>query len=689
MTEQSYGLHEKKEARSGAWLYVYMTLLICLLLFAMSVATQEVASMYNYHKALGAPFYKTYYAPWNVFIWANKFPQAQQAIDAGTKKGQVAFALPLILVLGVWQLFMHSPQIYKLLHGSARWAKKKDIEKAGLFATEGVYVGGWEDPKTKKLHYLRHNGPEHVLVFAPTRSGKGIGLVLPTLLSWRESAIVLDIKGENWALTSGWRQRQGQRVLRFEPTDNKGTGARFNPLEEIRLHTAHAIPDTQNIASMIVDPDGKGLKDYWNKAAFALLGGAILHCLIEVRRKENRTATLSDLSLMLADPEKENAVLLQEMLIFDHGNVLEEFLGANKSEAEAVHIFVASSAREMLNKADNELSGVVSTAVANLALYRDPIVAANTAACDFRISDLMNGDSASSLYLVIRPSDIDRLRPLIRLILNIILRRLTEEMEFAEGRSVAGYKHRLLLMMDEFTSLGRLEIFERSLAFMAGYGLKTYFIVQDLTQLHAAYTKDESIMSNCHIRIAYAPNKIETAKVLSDMTGKTTVITRKTSLSGNRSGRLGKASVSMSETGRALLTPDECMRLPGAVKDSSGKIVESGHMLLFPAGFYPIYGRQILYFLDPIFSQRSLVSTPSMSDRITETPQERELREQKLLVYDVNTAAQPTVLPSTSSDSDEYEFEEPTFDGEEPDFEEPDFDEPKFVEPDFNDEESA
>lgn len=264
------------------------------------------------------------------------------------------------------------------------------------------------------------------------------------------------------------------------------SGARFNPPAEIRLHTVHAIADTQNIASMIVDPDGKGLKDYWNKAAFALLGGAILHCLIEVRRKENRTATLSDLGLMLADPEKENAILFQEMLNSEQAIVLQEFLGASKEESLSVQRFIASSAREMLNKADNELSGVVFTAVANLALYRDLIVAANTSECDFRIDDLMNYEAPVSLYLVIRPSDIDRLRPLIRLILNIILRRLTEDMEFADGRSVENYKYHLLLMMDEFTSLGKLEIFERSLAFMAGFGLKAYFIVQDLTQLHAA-----------------------------------------------------------------------------------------------------------------------------------------------------------------------------------------------------------
>jgi type IV secretion system protein VirD4 len=440
---------------------------------------------------------------------------------------------------------------------------------------------------------------------------------------------------------------------------------------------------------MIVDPDGKGLKDYWNKAAFALLSGAILHCLVTVLQKEKRIANLSDLGLMLADPEKENTVLFNEMLTGQQAIVLEQALGASKEAALSVQQFIASSAREILNKAENEMSGVVSTSVANLALYRDPIVAKNTSFCDFRIEDLMNYESPVSLYLVIRPSDIDRLRPLIRLILNIILRRLTEDMEFKDGRSVENYKYKLLLMMDEFTSLGRLEIFERSLAFMGGFGLKGYFIVQDLTQLYSAYTKDESIMSNCHVHIAYAPNKIYTAKVLSEMTGKATIVTQKTSLSGSRSGHLGRASVSISETGRALLTPDECMRLPGAKKDADKQITEAGDMLVFPAGFPPIYGKQILYFLDPVFLERAKVPTPLKSDRLVPDDTEETPTENPFIYTvepdDTKQATDTSEIPEYSID-DEPDFEEPTFDGEEPDF---DGEEPDFVEPNFDTQESA
>jgi type IV secretion system protein VirD4 len=278
--------------------------------------------------------------------------------------------------------------------------------------------------------------------------------------------------------------------------------------------------------------------------------------------------------------------------------------------AENIKESIDSYAGEAVIKADRELSGVVSTAITNLSLYRDPTVAKNTAVSDFVISDIMGSDDPVDLYLVVSPANLDRLRPLLRVFFNLALRKMTEKMEFKGGRSVAAYKHRLLLMLDEFTSLGKLEIMQKALAFMAGYGLKAFIIVQDLSQLQEAYTKDESITSNCHVRIAYAPNKIETAKLLSEMTGKTTVVDKKTSVSGKRIGSLSNASVQMREVARPLLTPDECMRLKGPLKDESGRITEPGDMLIFVAGYNAVYGQQILFFMDMELLKRSQIPAP-------------------------------------------------------------------------------
>ncbi|WP_320008135.1 type IV secretory system conjugative DNA transfer family protein [Maridesulfovibrio sp.] len=620
-----YGLGKKKKK---AWTgLMYMVFTVLLAFFAMGYATQNAAELYGYHKALGPTAYKQFYWPWMIFFWI-QFLQPHKLLDTIMSEAEMIFVFPQLIALFLLASTMRKIKGVDDIHGTAHWAEKKEIKKAGLLEGSGAYVGGWQDKKV--LRYLRHNGPEHIIAFAPTRSGKGVGLVLPTLLSWGESSIVLDIKGENWALTSGWRKQQGHKVMKFDPTDTNGSSARYNPLAEIRLGGPHAIPDAQNIASMIVDPDGKGLKDYWNKAAFSFLGGTMLHCLIHFQIHEGRHATLNDLSLMLADEDRDMSELFEEMLTYDHVEYLQTLFGdsMNNESMVAIRKFIAAAAREMLNKADAELSGVVSTAVANMALYRDPVVNWATSGCDFHIADLMNSDDPVSLYLVIRPSDIDRLRPLVRLILNIVLRRLTEEMEFSNGQVKANYKHRLLLMLDEFTSLGRMEIFERALAFMAGYGIKAYIIVQDLAQLQSAYGKEESIMSNCHLRIAYAPNKIETAQVLSKMTGEATVIQKKTSISGTRSGHLNRANVSISEAKRALLTPDECMRLPGAEKDRQGNITKAGDMLIFCAGFAPIYGTQILFFLDPEFLKRSKIPAPEKSDLLKEQTAEPAVSDQ-------------------------------------------------------------
>ncbi|SDR45085.1 type IV secretory system conjugative DNA transfer family protein [Pseudovibrio sp. Tun.PSC04-5.I4] len=497
------------------------------------------------------------------------------------------------------------------LHGTARFAKRKEVEKMGLLRDKGVVVGGFEE-KNGSTSVLRHNGPEHVFAFAPTRSGKGVGVVVPTLLTWPGSTIVLDIKGENYAKTSGWRASQGQNVFYFEPTAMEGS-ARYNPLGEVRIDTDFQVGDCMNVAKMIVDTSGKGLKDFWEQEGFSWLSTAILHVLYRIRNEEERTASLGDVLHFLSVGDDEAAgeasdkldalvkakgkkdedgfeKLLLDMESYEHNNK-----GANTE--------VRRGASRMRKRSSNERSGVSSTATAQLAIFADPIIARNTSACDFTIDDLMNADQPTNVYLVLSPAEIGRMKALIRIILNQMLTRLTSKMSHVEGETL--YKHRMLLMLDEFPQLGKLDIFESSLAFMAGYGLKAFLIAQDITQLQSAYTREESIISNCHIRIAYAPNKIETAKVLSDMAGKTTVVQRKRSVSKNLDRASSTVSESISEVARPLMTPDECMLLPKLETDANDKVTGPGKMLIFAAGEPTIYGQQYLYFQDEELNARS------------------------------------------------------------------------------------
>jgi type IV secretion system protein VirD4 len=373
-------------------------------------ATQWTAAKLGYQPALGAPITVVantpIYEPWALFGWWYHFEAyAQHIFNRGGQIAASGGVAGIIAAVGI-SLWRSRQAKFVTTYGSARWARLGDLRQAGLLGSAGVFLGSF------KRHYLRHDGPEHTLVFAPTRSGKGVGLVIPTLLSWTGSAVIHDIKGENWQLTAGWRARFSHALL-FNPTDAKS--ARYNPLLEVR-RGVHEVRDVQNIADILVDPEGALEKrNHWEKTSHSLLVGIILHVLYAEHEK-----TLARVAHILSDPAKSFARTLREAMATNH-------LGT--AQKPVVHPVVAEVARELLNKSENERSGVLSTAMSFLGLYRDPTIAHVTGACDWRIADLVAAKRPVSLYLVVPPSDISRTKPLIRLILNQIGRRLTEELE--------------------------------------------------------------------------------------------------------------------------------------------------------------------------------------------------------------------------------------------------------------------
>lgn len=514
----------------------------------------------------------------------------------------------------------------KTLHGSARWADINDIKQMGLLSNEGVIVGAFEEKRflrKPKKYTLIHNGPEHILTYAPTRSGKGVGLIVPSLVNWKHSLVATDIKGELWAMTAGYRHNElNNKVLKFEPAVEKSV--KWNPLLEIRKGD-NEVSDAQSIALLIVDPMGKGLDDHWVKTAYSLLTGCILYLINDKEKQEKGQVSLSYLDRMLSDPELPLQNLWEAM---------------SKSDNQVAR----QVGQDMKDKPENEAGSIVSTAKSELALYRDPIVAANTNTSDFSVYDIMNSDTPVSLYIVVQPSDQTRISPLFRLLVNMLIRKNVSEFRFFQSenfkdysilekagrflqgkdtkkynaiRGAGSYKHRMLLMLDEFPSLGKMDEVQKALAYMAGYGIKGYLIVQDLAQLQDKYGKNESITSNCHIQNAYAPNKHETAEYLSKMTGETTIVDEQISVSSS-GGLLSNKNYSKSyqHTKRNLLTPDECMRLRGADKNAKGEITRAGDMLIFVAGYPAIKSVQALYFQDPVFSYRASIPAPKESDKI-------------------------------------------------------------------------
>ena len=290
-------------------------LVFAAIILGLASATQIFANTFGYQEVLGASFHHLY-APWKILQWAWLYQSDYPlAIRKAASVGLVIASSLMLAALLRRIVTANSSIAHEFIHGSARWAGKSDMVAAALLGNEGAYVGAWRDKN--HVHYLRHNGPEHILCYAPTRSGKGVGLVIPTLLSWKHSAVILDLKGELWELTAGWRKEHASnKVLRFDPA-NATSCVGFNPLEEIRLGTGHEVGDVQNLATLLVDPDGKGLIDHWQKTAQSLLVGTMLHLLYKSHH-EGKIATLPALDAMLSNPERPIEELWKEMTSYKH-----------------------------------------------------------------------------------------------------------------------------------------------------------------------------------------------------------------------------------------------------------------------------------------------------------------------------------------------------------------------------------
>jgi type IV secretion system protein VirD4 len=331
------------------WQQIFLVLLIVLAIWS---GTQWTAWRLGFQPQLGQPWLDLFgmplYLPPALFWWWYHYDAYAPAIfvEGGVIAASGGFAA-IGISIGL-SVLRARERDGLTTYGSARWASKDEVRAGGLLGPDGVVLGRFES------NYLRHNGPEHVLCFAPTRSGKGVGLVIPTLLSWPGSAIVHDIKGENWRLTAGWRARFA-RVLLFDPTNAESSA--YNPLLEVRRGDSE-IRDVQNVADFLVDPEGAlERRNHWEKTSHSLLVGAILHVLYAEPDK-----TLAGVANFLSDPKRPIEATLQAMMRTVH-------LG------DRPHPVVASTARELLNKSENERSGVLSTAMSFLGLYRDPIVA--------------------------------------------------------------------------------------------------------------------------------------------------------------------------------------------------------------------------------------------------------------------------------------------------------------------------
>lgn len=651
------------------------------LLISCQLSTQLLAYQVEYDALLGKSIIGNLYAPWSYFKWLGLFGKYIPKIFVISALPMI-FIVILLIIIGL----INNKKVLNY-HGEARWAKSDEIKNMGFFPKSGVVCGLYEYgfikketflnlipfaffPESKRLSikskaekwlltkgtklglyrkkYIKHKGKEHMIVFAPTRSGKGVGLIIPTLLGeWKESCIVTDIKGENWGITAGYRKKMGQKVIKFDPTCNDGSTARFNPMEEIRFGTEFEIQDIQNIAGILVDPEGKGDKDHWKMSAENLLVGLICHMAYAYAQdpQNNPKLTLSALANLLKNSVEE--VINEagekelkckgfftkvdelatyehftdglEMEIFDlnfksptYGKYVKTPITVEKMRKiypEAQNLKLETSKRihpicfnafvDIASKAENERASIVSTANAILGIYADPILARNTYTSDFKIWDLMNNDDPVSLYLITPPSDIDRIQPVFRLTIEMIVRQNVRSMEFDGGQAIKIAKHNCLLLLDEFPALGRMDAFEKELAYIAGYGLKAFMICQGFPQLQKTYTKENSIVTNCHIQIYYAPNDDTTANMIKDGLG---TFTEEVKTKSGNAGWFTTKNISQSFISRPLMMPDEAKRM-------------GDKEIIIMTGQRPIITEKVKYYLDSYFTSK-LCSAPEKADTI-------------------------------------------------------------------------
>jgi type IV secretion system protein VirD4 len=508
-------------------------------------------------------------------------------------------ALVIALLVGLGMTVFVTPLRWLLqrrssgIHGTARWQTGREIKSGNLTRGGQIYLGAWRDYEGKR-HTLTTNGGEHVLVVGSSRSGKGTSNILPTLLDWRNSAIVYDEKRELSTLTAGWREVEaGNRVLRFEPASPLA-GDRYNFLDAVRLSTEHETGDISNIVEVLADDAGPLAGDavHWMQTAKELVSAVALYVLYR-EDAAGRRAGLADVSHALADPALPIASLLTMMK--QHSNR-----------------FVASAAQAQLDRADREASSVVSTARRFLQLFAgDAIIARNTASSTFTLEELADDARPTTLYIVTKAIDAHRLRPLVRLLFTqAMLHLLNAELRFdAAGRALPAHRFPVLMVLDEFAALGRMEILEQSLARCLGYGVTALVAVQDISQLRRAYGQNQNVSNNTNLRVAFPPNEHDTAVWISHQLGTATVTTPLQSRSWGPKSWVLPSSISeaVQHTSRQLLLADEVLSLPKPQRERDGTITAPGKVVIMEAGKRAILGEQLLYFDDPEMRRRAAI----------------------------------------------------------------------------------
>ena len=447
------------------------------------------------------------------------------------------------------------------LHGAARWASEAELRREGLRADRGVILG------RQGGRLLQFGGPEHVMLYAPTRTGKGVGIVIPNLLAWPDSVVVLDVKRENWEATAGFRASHGQAVFLFDPLDPEGRTARFNPLGHIVRDDPVAVLDELQKIAVMLFPAPSHADAFWSEAArtgFIGVGAYV--------------AETPDLPFSLG-------AIYRELTHGDPRTRLAAVMAARVDAGRPLSPGCASALSDFCSASENTFAGVKQTITSRMGLWLNPRICAATDASDFHLQDLRS--KRMSLYLGVTPDNLSRVAPLY----NLLLQQLVD-LNTRERPSGDRHKMPVLVLLDEFARLGHAAVIAHGFAYVAGYGLRFLPVLQSPAQLRAEYGPDlaDEIMANCGVEIAFAPKELKVAQDLSERLGAWTYASRATSRPALLSS--GRRSTTESDQRRPLMLPQELMQMP------------KEQLIVLKAGLPPVRGRKIVYWREKAFAAR-------------------------------------------------------------------------------------
>lgn len=517
---------------------------------------------------LKVPATTPWYETWWRYYQAIDLPQVQPYARKIKLATALGFGVPLLALLPIAVLVLKPRQ--KALHGDARFATAGDLAKKDMFkaAPNGIVVGKMGG----KL--IRLPGQQFVILAAPTRSGKGVGVVIPNLLEYQESMVVLDIKQENYELTSGWRASQGQEIYLFNPFAEDRRTHRWNPLTYVSSDPAFRVSDLSSIAAMLY-PDGSDDQKFWvSQARNAFLAFALY--LFENWDEEqalgfpfSRYPTLGAIYRLSSGDGTDLKKFLQ-------GLATRGFLSPNAKTAFA----------NMLSQADETFASIMGTFKEPLNAWINPVLDAATSGDDFLLTDVRK--KRMTIYIGIQPNKLAESRLIVNLFFSQLINQNTRELP----QNNPELKHQCLLLMDEFTSIGKVEIIATAIAYMAGYNIRLLPIIQSMAQLDAVYGKDVSrtMITNHALQIVYAPREQQDANDYSEMLGYTTVRKKNRSRSY---GQHGNYTLSENEERRALMLPQEL------------KAMGFDTEVFFYEGIpHPVKCEKIKYFKDRHFTER-------------------------------------------------------------------------------------